>query len=437
MLFTLTKDQYQRYKDTAGPCRQYILDKYPRLCSIVDTFNNYFGAENVDIYGNGFKQKSLLLRLLEDYEDSSPEQESLEEYLEYRLTRLSMFENLAIYVHWPSVTVTNERNQSVVVRDLYAKVPLFTNGKLIQGFQLTRATYSYEQYSSGYMHSHVNGIHPDPSEFMFPCLGTGPLIRTQNSLSSDVNSDLWDLFCAELDRYVHVESIAGVPYRHLDRIGTGVMNEVHYAGYRMTSFRYINANDNVKELFDTFFKYILVRKKMRFGFNEGMFISAYTNTQWILKLSNEFLKFFAIMTSLGKTDVTQTELLREGILKDVKASNDKLYTLSPSRRGMSNYRGFIGLHVLYFKGEDIKTHVDEPVNFIENTYYVLSPVLALAFLDQCLNYLNIYEHEKNKNVIQEESEVISGASDSSASGENHEDIRTNHPFGEKRVAISI
>lgn len=442
MLFTITRDQYQKYKDTAGPCRQYILDKFSRLCSIVDTFNQYFGAAYVDICSDGFNEKSLLLTLLEDYEErQNLVQRTLTEYLDnelYANDRVGLMANLAIYVHWPSVTVTNERGQSVVVTDLYAKVPLWPDGRLYERFTLSRATYSYEQYSSGYMHSHVNGIDYNPASFMRPCLGTGPLIRTQDTLCSSADSDLWDLFCVELDRYVHVESIAGVPYRHLDQIGTGRMVPISYDGYRGAVLQKINENQQRKRLFNQFFKYVLVRKKMRFSFSNGMFASAYSDVEWILKLSKVFLKYFAMMTSLGKTSVTLNKLSQDNLLMDVKLNNGVLYSMS-NYRSTTNYSGFQNLHVLYFKGQDIRTHVDDPVDYNANSYYILNPVLALAFLDQCLNYLNIYEHEKTKNTIQnnqEESESIGGTSDSPTRSAVKNSF-PDYPIGEKRISLSL
>ena len=444
MLFTITRDQYNKYKDTASYCRQYILDKYPRLCSVVNTFSRYFSPENIDIYADGFKEKSLLLTLIEDYEESCKlAPRSIEEYLNNELDPndifCGIFVNLAIYVHWPSVIVTNEHNQSVVVNDLFAKVPVYTNGVLREKFRLSRATYSYEQYSSGYLHSHVPGINQDPSIFMKPCLGSGPLIRTQETLMSNTNEeyeDLWDLFCVELDRYVHVESVAGVPYRYLSKIGTSNLNQIFYDGYRNVSYLKINTDASLRKLFNRFFKYVLTRKKMRFGFSGGVFTSAYSKTDWILKLSKEFIKYTAMLKAANMFDTNLNELIRDSIIIEAKVNNGVLYDANSNTSGVANYLSFEGKHVLYFRGEDIKTHVESPLGVDNNVYYVLNPVIALGFLDQCLNYLNIYEHEKSKHTIQEETEVISGASDS--------DIRTaskntfhNHPINQARISVSL
>jgi hypothetical protein len=405
MLFTISKEQYRKYGEQAKICRQYIIDKYPKLCEIVNTFNRFFSTEYVDITSRWFQDKSLLLKLLEDYEGCNLD---LTDYLNQKFSSYSgecIFEDLAIYVWWPSVTVTNEQGQSVEVKDLYAKVGLYPNGKLRQKFQLSRATYQYEQYSSNYMHSHISGINSDPSVFMNPCLGTGPLIRTQQTLSESRNADLWDLFCVELDRYVHVESIAGTPYRYLSRIGTETMNPIIYTGHRQVVYRYICDNPPLRDLFSKFFRYVLVQKKLKFGLVEGRFICACSRTDWISKLSRLFIRFFAMMSSTKRTRIRLSILLNQKILLDVKFNDGNFYSYSSRGSGMIAYDDFINKHVLWFKGNDIKTHVDNPAGQVENTYYILHPVIALGFLDQCLNYLNIYEHEKNNNTIEETQEV--------------------------------
>ena len=439
MLFTITKEQYRKYGEQAEICRQYIIDKYPKLCEIVDTFNRFFSTERVDITSRWFYDKSLLLKLLEGYEGCHDL--SLLDFLDQKFSGYSgecVFEDLAIYVWWPSVTVTNEKGQSVEVKDLYAKVILYPNGKLRQKFQLSRATYQYEQYSSNYMHSHINGINSDPSIFMNPCLGTGPLIRTQQTLSESNSADLWDLFCVELDRYVHVESIAGTPYKYLSRIGTGIMYPIVYTGHREIVYRCICDNPPLSDLFSKFFRYVLVQKKLKFGLIGGMFTCAYNRTDWIIKLSRLFIKFYAMMSSTRRTQICLSTLLNQSILLDVKFNDGNFYSYSLNRGGVISYDNFINKHVLWFKGNDIRTYVDNPTEQVENTCYILHPVIALGFLDQCLNYLNIYEHEKNNNIIEETQEH----SDQEGEVGNRDHSRgknafKDYPLGEKGILISL
>lgn len=438
MLFAITRDQYQKYGEKAVICRRYILDHYPALCDTVNVFNRYFGVSKVDICGALFEKQSLLLEILEEYEEEHPSGDyPIETYLQDVFddvgnNREGIFEGLRIYVWWPEVTVTNEKGQHVVITDLYAMIPIRPDGSLWDYFKLSRATYTYEQYVSGYMHSHVNGINPNPASFMSPCLGSGPLNRTQSSLQSRDNVALWDLFCVELDRYVTVESVEGVPYRYLDRIGTALLRQLHsgYGVHRSAVFAPMHNFSGIKDLFTKFFKYVLIRKKMKFSYSDGLYRMAYSHNECILKLSNAFIKFYSMMRSAGKTDVTIEDLLSNSVLLEVKKNGNELYTIGSPTQSNTSYRSFCNQHVLYFKGESIKTHVSDPVDFQDNTYYVIAPGIVRAFLDQCLNYLNIYEHEKDKNVIQE-SESGSGVS----CGVKNSFV--DYPVGEKRIALSL
>jgi hypothetical protein len=177
---------------------------------------------------------------------------------------------------------------------------------------------------------------------------------------------------------------------------------------------------------------------MRFSFADNMFRSAYSDTEWILKLSETFLKYFALMVSLRKTTITIDTLMQQDLLMEVKVQDNTIY--KPYRMGntLPSPTGFQNLHVLYFKGQDIRTHVGDPTGQSENTYYIINPIIALAFLDQCINYLNIYEHEKIRNIIkdQEEGESIGGTSDSSTRNAVKNSF-PDYPIGEKRISLSL
>ena len=58
----------------------------------------------------------------------------------------------------------------------------------------------------------------DFTRFKSPCTGSGPINSTLATLATDYDEGIWQLFCLELDRYVRVESIEGVPYHRLESI---------------------------------------------------------------------------------------------------------------------------------------------------------------------------------------------------------------------------
>ena len=145
--------------------------------------------------------------------------------------------NFEILVWWPSVTVTNEHDKSILIRDLYAKVTIDINGNIpyqCAGFLLNRATFTYDQFISRYIHSHIPPFSEVP-HFSRPCLGTGPLNQTVLELKNNSDSLTWMLFCQELSLYVTVESLHGVPYIRLESLGASVVSSEYSGAFSSNS----------------------------------------------------------------------------------------------------------------------------------------------------------------------------------------------------------
>ena len=82
-----------------------------------------------------------------------------------------------ILVYWPSVTVTNENDRSVVIQDLYAKVHLTYNGTIpyeYEGFSLNRATFENEVLLIDsyirFLEISSKLIDEAPGMILFPCI---------------------------------------------------------------------------------------------------------------------------------------------------------------------------------------------------------------------------------------------------------------------------
>ena len=126
----------------------------------------------------------------------------------------SKFNNMFILVHFPHVRITNEHDRYVDINHLWAKIKITSEGTMNGNFTLNRSEYQAIHFMSNYMHSHVSSIpRDDLTRFMSPCTGDGPINSTISSLYREFDSDLWQLFCLELSKYVTVESISGRPWR--------------------------------------------------------------------------------------------------------------------------------------------------------------------------------------------------------------------------------
>ena len=226
-------------KYTVNQLYQHLFEK---PLSIYEIFKGFFGEDFVDIQTHQGRELTSFKEYLcaKICDENSFSNEAIEEIcnqsFEVTEDQLTDLENTVkdkrfiIYVWWPRVTVTNEYNKSVNIQDLYAKIEIQNDGTIpyeCNGFKLNRATYTREQFISGYMHSHINIIPKNNfTQFQIPCLGRGPIISTIGTLKNDYDEATWMLFCQELSMYVTVESISGGPYRRMDNIGNVFQNYI-------------------------------------------------------------------------------------------------------------------------------------------------------------------------------------------------------------------
>lgn len=90
-----------------------------------------------------------------------------------------------IIVYWSEVVVTNERNLSITIWDLYSRIQLYPNGKLYGKMEFKRACYNDNQWQAKYVHSHV----PSRSGYcnwQGCCTGSGPINHTIAKLMARV-----------------------------------------------------------------------------------------------------------------------------------------------------------------------------------------------------------------------------------------------------------
>ena len=155
---------------------------------IVDEFIDYYGEENIDVQPYGIEEK----------------------------------DGIYIYIRWSHVTISNEYDEQHTIYDLFGRVKINNKLLLREKIKLTRTTYTEKEWDADYSHSHLAGINLG---FKEPCFGSGPIISTMSHLMVEFNVNIWKLLCYELDKYVRVESVEGVPYRRLTSIDSTLYSE--------------------------------------------------------------------------------------------------------------------------------------------------------------------------------------------------------------------
>lgn len=376
---------------------------YKKVFEVYEIFQNYFEPQYVDLQNCKDVQEieAALMRRYPSIKKADGKYNVFPDVIEEMRTYLGDHEPY-ILVWWPEVTVTNENNRSIKIKDLYAKIELLLDGTIPYentGFQLIRTTFNKRQYSCGYIHSHIMGFTPGQTlQFRNPCLGRGPLVGTVMELKSNNEEALWMLFCRELSLYVTVESLRGVPYMKLESVIAKENYKLDgtYTGYPH-KYDFVSIFNNVKldikelspefkqDLLD-FVRYYLEHGNLVFSYVDGEFIPGTRYYDYIIDISNNFIKWF---NSLTDEDVKKRILeQRITVLKKVKVKDNKFYVKRENAADI-NYNGLNQL-LLTFKGEPkyLRIDVEEGSRSEEEESLILRNSIAIYVLYRAIQILN-------------------------------------------------
>lgn len=277
-----------------------------------------------------------------------------------------------ILVHFPRVRVTNEHDRFVDINHLWAKVGIKASGAGIGYFGVNRSEYELSHMKADYLHSHVNGIPFDSfTTFQTPCLGSGPIRSTVATLAVGYDEAIWQLFCLELDKYVRVESISGVPYRYLEKIGK-YDTTIGETDFSMKSDAFSNYSTIFsKEDMKDFVRHLIRDKKLKFNFIRGNYGLAMSYLDYRILISNEFIKWYNLRYNLGASTASYNDLIRKGILRECIINNGKIQYFKETGRSGGNYSEYEGAEVCVFKGRPITIHiVDSSTNALNKTVLI-------------------------------------------------------------------
>ena len=300
-----------------------------------------------------------------------------------------------IIIHFPEVRVTNENDKYVDIKELYAKVKINNNGCIVGTFGLLRADYPLSHIYADYAHSHIPGVTLDREGYKSPCLGTGPINRTILSLVEGCDLSLWMLFCRELDVYVTVESLSGVPHRRLENItGTRKLIKVSQVFSRNIHDRDIRSHWNglpVSE-FKNFIIHLLVNDVIKFNYNDGTYNLAMSYKDYIISLSNAFIDY--INNHMDRTDentgVFNLNYLESiELLKPFAIVNGEIHEFLVTEHNSGNYSRLNGKALIRFKDSNICLNIyDDTTESEENTVHLLNFNFCELLLTKLIIYLN-------------------------------------------------
>lgn len=339
---------------------------------------DFFGDENVDVDIQVYDIENYIKALCEKGQPINKE-DLHKEVCEFLKKNGST--NIPILIKFPEVVVTNEFNESTTIYDTFIKINVSRLGILLGQFTLNRGTYTKLQIESRYKHSHASTI-GNLKDFAICCLGSGPIRDTCMFLNRTFSSDMWKLWCLEIQKYLETESIAGGPYIRLESIRRR-NNQVKGLDNTIYKSENILTQTTCGELLKSFFNYFISLRKIKFNYAGGWGIGMPWD-KFVLFVSNEFIKWCNNNPSEVR-GLDYKTLIRREILIKVILYNGTLMTYKESAPIQISE----GETLFKFKGTPVKLKIikeneeDKPRDIL-----VLNPKIVSYFMDKIITHLN-------------------------------------------------
>lgn len=363
--------------------------KYPN--KVLEIFNDFYGEDRVDMQGFPSFDNFIL----------GLSQQTLENLSDCTQDIINSYNSKSgfIIIHFPMTRVTNENDRFVDVPNLWVKIVITIEGKCRGYFGINRSEYQLSHMQSDYMHSHVSGINwSDTTQFLSPCLGSGPIRATLATLSLGYDEAMWQLFCLELDRYMRVESLAGIPYRYLERIGNMTNNYVEHRTFSIANSKFDNFSQGFSRLnLLEFVKYFIKSKKLKFNFINNTWGIAMSYVNLTILMSNSFIEWYNREFNNHNVSANLQELLTKNILEKGTVVENCIRIYGVSSVSQINYASYEGRTICTFKGRVIKLHIIESNENSDNMSFFLHHNIISEITKAILEILNYKYGREERN----------------------------------------
>lgn len=126
-------------------------------------------------------------------------------------------------IRYKNITVENEFGKSTFIEELFVDIPICTSfgNKVLLAPIMTRAKFSKNHLACGYMHSHAKSIQMKfDMNWRSLCFGNGPMAGLIMNIRTGITTleESLPMISFNMDRFVTVESIKGVPYVKLENV---------------------------------------------------------------------------------------------------------------------------------------------------------------------------------------------------------------------------
>lgn len=260
---------------------------------------------------------------------------------------------LNVIIYFPELTVTNEYNKSIDIKDTFVKFNLYDDGLIGRAIYIRRTYFTCKQWLCKYVHSHCPRFSSLTSWGEF-CLGSGPIRDTigkiaDNSTSQNIDFDLYTLFATELKLLLQVESLSGGPYINLEYV-----NNYQNAQCMVTNIYYVKVENG---LLDDFIKYLCKEQSLEFTFNGYYYDFAYNDDDLRIILANKFIQYYN--TLQNKPCTTEDLYAASGVLLKCTKREGRLYINNNAIKEIPDKP--INTDLI-FKGKAIPLIIEKPNN---------------------------------------------------------------------------
>ena len=209
------------------------------------------------------------------------------------------------------------------------------------------------------------------------------------SLKNECDSLLWMLFCQELSMYVTVESLRGVPYRYLEKVGKLDTAPIlrGNAGLYSNLRQFVNACSS--QVLQDFTRYYLDNGHLVIGFCDGEYVNTLSYYDTVMDVSNVFISFY---NRYLRDVIDYPTLLGYGFLRTVMVKDKKFYGIAGGED--QDYSRNNGRTVCTFKGQTITLEISQINVNRPDTTTIVDPSSCLYIIEQIIKIIN-YRYGNN------------------------------------------
>ena len=364
---------------TEEELRKSYDDLLEKPLKVYEIFKEYFGEDKTDFQCLSFEDYKLR------YEGESV------------FNPQDWLKSCDILIWFPEVKVTNENDKSITIRDLYVKVSVCTDGTLMKKPTMNRATFSYEEWMSGYSHSHLPNIYTSKlKDFRIPCYGFGPINDTIEFLLTSCDEEYWMLLCSEIEDFVQVESIEGRPFKYLEHVGdidTSPIKLDRRFPYMGSFSRIYTLEDKILRCMSMdFLRYVIQTSEIPLEYTNNVYTFGMSYMNSIIWFSNKFIEWYNRDDNPYRKAVGLDCLLRKIYLVKGRIKEDgKFYiTKLNSENSPGSPDDYNETELFRFKEKPVLLMIDQPkpLAAVENTTILLSPPMVSNFESAILKTIN-------------------------------------------------